>query len=558
MSRYWPVGIFLLTAFAFLRSLAGGFVWDDTSLVVQTYGFRFLDWAHLKWMFTTGHVANFCPLAWLSYWLDYRLWGLGPAGYHLTNVVLHSLNAVLLYFLAVRLLALAFSEEPGPELRSAAALGALLFALHPLRVESVAWISERRDVLAGLFFLSTLLCYVSGRRAASLAFYSLAVLSKATVVPLPAALLALDLYPLRRRLSWKLLSEKLPYAALAAFAAAMAIRAQHSTGNFIPLARYGLVDRAAQSLYGLGFYLEKTVWPSGLTVLVPLPNRFPLFSAAVAGSLAVLAALFLALRFCRVDARARAALWLYYGAMLLPVLGLLQNGPQLVAGRYSYLSCLGWTVLAAAGLRWCLRRWSARRDAAALAAVAAAGLLLLPAAARTQREIEVWRDNVTLWTEQLRLFPDSWDGHINLAASLIAAHDYEGGERESRAALAADPGNQLARYDLAHSLEERGRLDEATALLRGLLLERDGWGEAHGLLGWTLLKQGDKTGAGPELRRAAELAPGQAQLQFLWGSWLSDRRRAEEGLPFLKAALRLDPGNPTYADALAAAEKHAR
>src|SRR5262249_20613828 len=156
-----PVLIIALTFIFFLPSLYNGFVdWDDVKLLLENFQYRALDWSNLRWMFGTFYMGHYQPLTWLTYALDYFLWGLDPFGYHLANLLLHSINALLFYFLALRLLALSVGAEASSRLRLGAFLAALLFALHPLRVESVAWITERRDVLSGLFFFAALLCYL--------------------------------------------------------------------------------------------------------------------------------------------------------------------------------------------------------------------------------------------------------------------------------------------------------------------------------------------------------------------------------------------------------------
>lgn len=536
--------VFLLTALAFARSLRNAFVWDDLNLLVSTYGFRRLDWPHLRWMLTTLHTGFYGPLAWLSWSVDYRLWGLSPVGYHLTNVLLHAGAAATFCLLAEELLRRSFEEPASPRLWLAAAAGALAFSLHPLRVESVAWAAERRDVLAGLFFTGSLLAYVRGRRALSLAVYALAALSKPSVAPLPVALLALDFYPLRRSLSKEALLEKWPYAAIAALTALAAVRGWASVDNFTPLARHGLAARLGQSLYGLGFYIEKTVWPAGLAPLYPLPAPFSP-SLALRGAV-LLGAAEAGLRWSGVPPRARLALWLYYVAMLLPVLGVLQGGSQLVALRFSYLPCLGWALLTAAAVY----RASEVRPALALAGCAAA---LLCAALLTQRQLLVWRDGASLWTEELRLFPDCVTARVDFAADDAAAGRFADEEAQARAALALDPAQPMARYDLAQALEGQGKRDESAAQLRALLRERPDDGLAHELLGWILLERKDFEAAAPELRRAAELRPSSAQAQYLWGSLQAARGQADLGVPFLRAATRLDPGNEAYAQALARA-----
>ncbi|NNN05643.1 MAG: hypothetical protein HKL90_07060, partial [Elusimicrobia bacterium] len=425
MPRSWPAfttssrdrladaAVFLAVSLAFLGILRNQFASDDWELIRQTVGFRGFDARHLYWMLTTTRLANNTPLAWLSYAVDYAIWGLNPVGYHLTNLLLHALNAVLLQRLASRLLGRIFPDAKPAELALGALVAALAFGLSALRAESVAWASERRDVLAGTFFLSSLLFYVKfalGRSSVerrkdyilSLVLYAGAALSKATVVPLPLALLALDGYPLRRlgagetpRERRARLIEKLPYLALAALAALLALRAQLASGSLVALSDHSLTGRLAQALFGLGFYVRKTFLPIDLHALYPLghPAALSLPTLVSLASIIAVAAVCAAVGVTR---RAQAALWAYYLALLLPVLGLMQNGPQLVALRYSYLSCLGWAVLAGAAATAAARS-RIKNPARSAAALAALAVWLAYGTWSLQRQIALWHDDLTLW-----------------------------------------------------------------------------------------------------------------------------------------------------------------
>ena len=568
--------VFIVTVLCFLGALRNGFVWDDWRLVAGTFGFRALHLRNLRWMFTTQYFGNYCPLAWLSYALDYAVWKTDARGYHLTNLLLHAANAVLFYALAARLLRLAFKTAERRQTELGGAVAALIFALHPLRAESVIWASERRDVLAGLFFLGATLSYIKavsngtaaapkGRRLApTVGLFALAALSKATVAPLPLALLALDIFPLQRltlttprKQAVGLLIEKIPYAVLSAAISLLTINAQRSVGNLTSLERHGLSSRAAQALYGLGFYLSKTVWPIRLCALYPLPNHLSLLDFRVAGSAGILLLVLGALRIARVPLQAIAALTWYYAAMLLPVLGFFQNGAQAVALRYSYLSCLGWAVLSGGGAVWSARAWRTRpRQAAAVGGALLLGLI--SSVVVTQKEIRVWHDDTSLWENQLRLYPESLNGSINLAAARLKAGDFEGAEARARQALRIDPESSEAQCTLAQSLEERGRLEEAIVILKKVLQGREPIAQAHGLMAWTLIKAGKPEAALPELRVAAALEPGSAQLQEVLGTMLAARKQLAEALPFLQAAVRIEPENLAYRQTLLEADEALR
>ncbi|MCX5795684.1 MAG: tetratricopeptide repeat protein [Elusimicrobia bacterium] len=566
--RDWPglglgLALFLLACLCFAGILRNEFVWDDWALVADTVGFRGWDARHLRWMLTTSRMSNFTPLAWLSYAMDYSAWRLDPFGYHLTNLLLHAANAVLFYGLARLLLGRVFPQEDRAALGAGATLAALVFSVHPLRVESVAWISERRDLLAGAFFLATLQLYVRaqarepGRRwglmSASAACFALAALSKPSVVPLPVVLLILDYYPLRRLparpgAAVGVLVEKVPYLLIASAAALMAIRAQAITHNFVAMAQHGLASRLAQSLHGLGFYLEKTVVPARLCALYPLPESLSLMDPMVWRSLLVLAAAAWALRRCGVSGRAAAASWAYYLAMLAPVLGLLQNGPQLVALRYSYLSCLGWALLAGGAAVQACRDWKGRRFWSRWSCAAAAlGLATAVNAGLVQAQIHVCHDDVRLWAAVLAQYPDSLNANLNLADALIRSGDPRSAVSYARAALrrsGADDG--LATLCLAKALAGAGLLPEARLRLERLVRERPDRSAAHDLLGVVLAEQGEAGQALERFRRAVALDPRAAQAQGNLGAMLARQGRFAEAVPWLEAAARLAPDEPRH------------
>src|SRR2546427_480108 len=286
-----PLLVVLFTLTAFLPALQNQFVnWDDKDNFLDNPHYRGLGWTHLRWMWTT-HRGHYIPLTWMTLGLDYLLWGMNPSGYHLTSLLLHAVNAVVFFLVVRRLLtrALPGPAERGHALAVAAGFAALVFAIHPLRVESVAWVTERRDVLSGLFYLSAILIYLwaceGGARGRgwywlSVAVFVLALLSKSMVVNLPVVLLILNAYPLRRlggALGWwseparRVYVEKIPFVLLAAAASAIAVMAPSSVHAAASLAQLSVPGRLAVSAYGLSFYLWKTVAPVNLSPLYEQP-----------------------------------------------------------------------------------------------------------------------------------------------------------------------------------------------------------------------------------------------------------------------------------------------
>src|SRR2546422_8447339 len=372
-----PVVIALITCAAFLPTLQNQFVnLDDNDNFLDNPHYRGLAWTHLRWMWTT-HLGHYIPLTWMTLGLDYLLWGMNPVGYHLTSLLLHAANAVVFFFVVRRLLTLALPgpSERGHALAVAAGFASLVFAIHPLRVESVAWATERRDVLSGLFYLSAILFYLRacereergrGWYWLSVAVFVCALLSKSIVVNLPVVLVILDIYPLRRlggSIGWwseeahRVYVEKIPFVLLAAAASAIALMAQSSVNAAASMTQLSVLGRLAVSAYGLSFYLWRMIVPLNLSPLYELPptvNPWAMPFLLSYGLVLAITAIALALR-RRVPGLLAA--WVAYIVVLLPVLGIFQSGPQIAADRYTYLAGLGWAILAGAPLSF----WPATR-----------------------------------------------------------------------------------------------------------------------------------------------------------------------------------------------------
>jgi tetratricopeptide (TPR) repeat protein len=535
--------VFLAATAPFLPALQAGFVgWDDGPNLVDNPHFRGLGWTQLRWMFTTTLLGHYIPLTWLSFALTHALAGMAPFAYHLGNLLLHGANAAVFFLVGRRLLGAAFGVPrpavPGPTVEWGAALAALVFAVHPLRAESVAWATERRDLLSGLFYLLAVLVYLRGVqdqgvlagrwRALCLLAFGAGLLSKSIVMTLPLTLLLLDVYPLRRPAGWRaLLREKAGHLVLAAAGAAVALWAVHSVSGLTGYDRYGPPARLAMTAYSLWFYPARFVWPAELSPLYELPPVVRLADPRFAGpaiGVVVLAVLLLALR--RRWPGGLAA-WLHSAIALGPVAGLVHAGHQLAHDRYSYLSGLGFALLAggalAAGLRGAVgpRRLAWLRPAAALTAAVIIGGL----GAGAWRQTGIWRDSVSLW----------------------------------RAAVAADPTCGLCAEHLAIALVETGsggagRTAEAEDLLRRAIALRPDRPRPYYNLAALLVGQRRFAEAERVLQSYRRAFPGLADAPLRLGMLERDRGRPEAALPHLREALRLDPGSTRARAELADAE----
>jgi tetratricopeptide (TPR) repeat protein len=541
-----PIALVLLVMLAFMPALTAGKVgWDDDDLLDTHTHYHALTADNLHWMFTTSYSGHFQPLTWLSYALDYALWERNPIGYHFTNVVLHALAAVAFYFVARRLLAAAARNRHGagswPILLSAA-FAATVFAAHPLRAESVAWLAERRDVLSGLLYVLAVglyLRYAVGRasdnsepglggraRLTRLSYVGavlaclLSLLAKASAMTLPFVLLIIDIYPLRRLGGsagwWKETSrpvwlEKLPFLVLAVAGGVRALIAQQAGGDVYSLAEHDLLARFAQACYGLTFYLWKTILPTSLGPLYQIPRREVLLGFMFWRSLVVVIALvFVAVRFRRSRPGIAAALAAYL-IVLSPVLGFAQSGPQLVADRYSYLSCLGLALLAGGLLLRGLRpdSWWARRDRQPLLPLVVAGVIAALFHA-TFSQARIWDSTWSLWSHGVRVSPDSSVAHVNYADALVNRRDVwdlqEAVDHYQRG-LELDPEDAIAHDHLARVYRMLRYTDPAIAgFTRALELDPHRPG-AHRALAELLIDKGEPVKAMQVLRKGAHDNP---------------------------------------------------
>ncbi|HET7340635.1 MAG TPA: hypothetical protein VFL90_04165, partial [Methylomirabilota bacterium] len=478
-----------LTIVVFLPALSNGWLdYDDDRNFLTNPGFRGFGPAQLRFMLTGGIMGHWTPVTWLSHALDHVVWGMDPFGYHLGNVLLHAANAALVYALALRLLALAMPAMDVTARRLGAATTALVFALHPLRAESVAWITERRDVLSAFFGLLAVLAYLryaaaDARRArwylASLGLFALGLLSKSMVVSLPVVLLVLDVYPLRRLDARAarpggpvaLLSEKAPYLALAIVSVVVTSAMMARTVRVTSLALYPPAARVAMAAYGLAFYPWKLVAPLDLMPMYELPvsvsSVAPRFLLPLVAVLAVTVALLLARR----RWPAGLAAWLAYAVLLAPVSGLVHAGPQLVADRFSYLPSIALLLPLGAGVAL-----AARRPALGRAVLVAVIVWIGSMAALTWAQVQAWHDTDTLFAY----------------------------------ALEVDPGCGWCYAQYGGALGNRGDFEHAIPLLERAAALRPHRGGYQAQAGLALLRDGRAAEAVPYLERAVALQPANA------------------------------------------------
>jgi Flp pilus assembly protein TadD len=530
------------TFVVFLPTLGAGFVnWDDDMNFTTNPGFRGLGWDNLRWMFTTPLLGHWIPLTWLTLGANYAVGGMNPFGYHLVNVLVHALSAGVFFLIAGRLLRAALGGFGGWPVTLGATLTALIFGVHPLRVESVAWITERRDVLCTLFYLVALWAYLRGvergpegerilagrwRALAYVAFIA-SLLSKSMSMTFCLTLLLLDVYPLRRLgLGWRHLAmEKLPFALLGGAAAVGALLSVSRGATWTGFEEYGLPARLAMAAYSFCFYPWKLVWPVGLTPLYELPAHVSPLASQFLVPLIVVPALTGALYLLRHRWPAALAAWIHSLIVLAPVAGFVHSGYQLAHDRYSYLSGLGFALLAGGGLVWTLRARAARRIGAGVAAsVAAAALVMvIGLAVGTWQQSRVWHDSENLW----------------------------------RSAIDADPTCMLCYSNLGHAMLAGGRYREGEALFRHAIALRPDRPAPWNNLGTALALQQRYAEAEPPYARAVELSDGQFRDAVAnLGRLRVVRGRYGEAIPLLRRANAMKPGNPEVVESFRLALKN--
>jgi len=509
----WLVGLLLGGAVLALYSQATklGFInFDDDDYVINNpHVQRGLTLEGVSWALTSLEQVNWHPLTWISLELDTQLFGREPAGYHRTNVLLHAANTLLLFWL--------LQKMTGAPWRSA--LVAAFFGLHPVHVEAVAWVTARKDVLSTFFGLLAMAAYLGyarrpsiGRYALVAAPFALSLMAKQMLVTLPAVLLLLDYWPLKRwpaelsatastyqRASSRwLLLEKLPLLALAIPACWLTLAAQapiiHS------LADYTLYDRVSNALVSYGQYLRMAIWPTDLAILYPLPRRLPLAQPLAAFGL--LSTLTVGLLGFGRRRRYLAVGWLWFLGTLVPVIGIVQNGPQAMADRYAYVPFIGLYIIVVWGVAdacSCERR---RR-----AAVVAAGAALVGCFVVSWRQFDYWQGSEALWRHALAATTDNAGAHTMLAKTLLDQREYPEAIEQFEASLKLEADNVANLGNIAVALTMLGQLDRAAAYLE----------------------------------RSLRIRPNHAFTHFNLGSVYERQERFAEALKQYEAALELDP-----------------
>ena len=554
----WVAGILLIVAtlIVYLPVKDHQFVDLDDDLYVthnpQTQ--KGLTWANLAWALTALEAGFWHPFTWWSHMLDYELFGLNPGGHHLMSLLIHVLNVLLLFGLLQR--------WTGALWRSF--FVAALFALHPLNVESVAWVAERKNVLSTLFWLLTLGAYVHyvrkphwQRYLSVVVLFVLGLMAKPMLVTLPCVLLLLDYWPLGRLgPSWsefrqkgsKLLLEKAPLFALALVSGILAIQAQHLLGALPSLQEISLHARLGNALTSFVAYLGKMVWPTDLAVFYPHPEASLPVGQVILAVLVIATLSVLVLR--RTPSFPYLLVgWLWYLGTLLPVSGLIQVGRHSMADRYMYVPLIGLFILLVWGCTHWLDGFRVRKGWG----IGASVFLLLGLSINTRLQLAHWENSVTLFEHAIRSTEDNYLAHNNLGTTFLKAGKIDKGMEQLSIALKIKPESPEVLYNLGLALKQKGRLDGAARYFSQALDINPDLADAHNNLGIIHMAQGDGEKAFQHLSKALEIDPQLFEAHNNLGTLLVGNGQVEEAILRFSQSLLLNPNQARAYNNLGAA-----
>ena len=521
-----------------------GFVnYDDNTYVTENLHVqRGLTIENIIWAFSTTHMANWHPITLLTHMLDCQLYGLNAKGHHLTNLFLHIINAILLFLLLKDL-----TRKHWQSIFVAA-----LFALHPLHVESVAWIAERKDVLSTLFWMLTMWAYVKYARLPgyvmyllTILFFSLGLMSKPMLVTLPFVLLLLDYWPLGRIQSkenylWhtilRLVREKIPLFVITVIFSIVTFLFQQSAGTVKSIELFTLKDRIVNALFSYVSYIVKMIYPLHLSVFYPHPgNTLPVWQYVGAGLLIVCASILVFWK-----ARARPYLligWLWYLGTLVPVIGIVQVGSQAVADRYSYVPLIGIFIIIAWGVPELLSRWKYRE----IILSGSGGIVIITLMTLTWFQVGHWQNSITLFEHALDVTTQNAVAHNNLGTALDKEGKADKAISHYTKALHINPNYAEVHNNLGNVMERNGNLDKAVLYYKEALRVNPNRAEVYYNLGTVLMRQNKINEAILYFEEALQIKPDSKEIHNNLGIILARQGVFNKAIFHYKEALRINP-----------------
>jgi Tfp pilus assembly protein PilF len=587
----------VVTFAVYLASLQNDFIaeWDDGEYVLNNPHIRSINPAFLRWAFFDFYASNWHPLTWMSHALDYAIWGLNPLGHHLTSIMLHAINAFLVVVLIMRLQEIAKGTAPGglesslPDERGmliTAGVTGLLFGLHPVHVESVAWVAERKDLLCALFFLLSIMAYLRyagsrepGARSQesessmddegtppdpggekrwytfSLGLFVLALMSKPMAVSLPVVLLILDWYPFRRLHSGPTartaLVEKLPFITLSLISSVLTVLAQRAWGAVVEIQSVPLSSRLLVAAQSLIAYLGKMIVPIELIPYYPYPKNISPASPEFLFSLALV----IGITVCCVMVSRKQKVWLtawgYYAVTLLPVIGIVQVGSQSMADRYTYLPSLSPFLIMGVGASWVYTRMiiSQRSRFMVVMLLLSSGLMIFAGLSfLTIQQLRIWKNGLTVWSYVIEKEPEKVSiAYTNLGSVYQKKGQLDKAMENYDKAITLDPTDYLAYINRGAIFDKGSQFDKAIESYNRAVMLNPGDFTAYFNRGLTYDKIGRINDAIQDFQRAARLHGEDPRIHNNLGILYSKAGMYDRSIEALNAAIALEPNNPvTY------------
>jgi len=512
---------------------------DDHYVTENSHVLSGLNLENIKWAFTSVYEsANWHPLTWISHMMDVRIFGMNPGMHHLTNVIFHVLNSILLLIV--------LNKMTGALWRSAAV--ATLFALHPLHVESVAWIAERKDVLSTFFWMLTMLAYhryVVSRTISKyllmILFFGLGLMAKPMLVTLPFVLLLLDFWPLKREeLNLKinpqrLILEKVPLMIMALAASRVTFYAQSVGGSVISLERVSFASRIQNVIISYVAYLWKMVWPLNLAVFYPYPKQFNILTVVMCLLLLIAITVIVLMSARRLPYLVMG--WFWYLGTLVPVIGIVQVGIQSMADRYTYIPLIGIFVMVAWGIPELLDKWQLKK----IALATLTGIVIPILIVCSWIQVGYWKNSNILFEHALEVTVNNYLAHTSLASTLIEQGDLDGAIKHCTEALRINPKYTYAYNNMGRALRKKGDIQGSIEQYKQSLKINPHFIPIYLILGRALVEEKHYNEAVNQFQECLKIDPQNCDVYNSLGNIMQERGNLDDAIKYYMKALQIDP-----------------
>ncbi|MBN1787785.1 MAG: tetratricopeptide repeat protein [Sedimentisphaerales bacterium] len=508
---------------------------DGTYVIYNTNIHSGLNLKSIRWAFTAGYASNWHPLTWISHTVDYQLFKDAPGGHHIVNVLFHILNTILLFYVLWKM----------TDTIWASAFVAAAFALHPLHVESVAWVAERKDLLSTFFWILTMWAYTCYVRSLKFKWYLLTLLlfilglmSKPMLVTVPFVLLLLDYWPLERKFSQRLLIEKIPLLICSAASCVITFISQQRGGATRLIESFSLTTRVENSIVSYITYIMKMFWPSRLAVFYPHPgNTLSTIKVVLCALLLLLISIYFIYKMRR--HRFLAVGWLWYLGTMVPVIGLVQVGAQAMADRYTYMTLTGLFIIIAFSAKEFIPKWRNKNIVLGSLAV----ITLTASTAAAARQVRHWKNDLSLFGHAIQVTENNYVMIDNYAITLITQGQYDQAGRYFSKSLSIKPDSPNVHNNLGNLLMRNNRIKEAEEHFRLAIKYKPDFKEAYYNLYTALREQGRFEEAGGCCAQALSIDPNFVKAYLCLAIISNDMKKYEQAIEYSNKALEIEPAN---------------